>query len=178
MDVDIARAQAGDEAAMERVLASVTPAVQRFGMRMCRNDADADDVLQDTLLTIATRLPQYQGRSSFSSWVFAVVRSACARRRRGLSARPHEGDEMLANQPHDGASPEERAADRELGEALSRALDRLSSEQREIILLRDVDGLSAVEAADALGTSVDAVKSRLHRARASLEAALARWSKK
>jgi RNA polymerase sigma-70 factor (ECF subfamily) len=168
----VLRARAGDANALEGLLASIAPAVERFGRRMCKNPDDADDVLQDTLLSIATHLGEFEGRSSFSSWVFALTRSACARRRRGLKNQPHLSDD-LAPEPRDlAANPEERAADRELAGALGRALDALPEEYREVILLRDVEGLTAPDAATALGVSVDALKSRLHRARGALRAAL------
>ena len=172
LDPLVKRARAGDVKALEELLASVAPAVQRFGLRMCKNPPDADDVLQDTLLAIATHLGEFEGRSSLSSWVFALTRSACARRRRGLKNQAHVS-ESDAPEPRDPtASPEDRASDSELAGALNRALDGLSDEYREVILLRDVEGLTAPDAAAALGLSVDALKSRLHRARESLRTSL------
>jgi RNA polymerase sigma-70 factor (ECF subfamily) len=171
MDFVLERARSGDAAALEELLARIAPSIQRFGMRMCKNPHDADDVLQDTLLAIATHLPEFEGRSSLSSWVFALTRSACARRRRGLKNMPHASDEGI-ERLDEGPSPEERTADRELARALERALRTLSDEHREVILLRDVEGLTAPDVAEALGISVDAVKSRLHRAREALRAAL------
>ncbi len=168
VDPLIERARAGDAAALEELLQSVAPAVHRFGLRMCKSDSDADDVLQDTLLSIATHLPQYEGRSSLSSWVFALTRSACARRRRGQKNRPH-GDIDQLPQLHDAQpSPEQQASDQELAGALNTALSALSDEYREVLQLRDIEGLSATEAAAALAISVDALKSRLHRARTAL----------
>ncbi len=168
----VARAQKGDREALEAVLATVAPSIQRFGLRMCRNVHDADDVLQDTLINIAQHLADFEGRSSLTSWVFALTRSACARKRRGLKNRPPVSDERLAESPDHAPSPETRAADHELASALSSALDQLSDDYREVILLRDIEGLSAPETASSLGISVDAVKSRLHRAREALRAAL------
>lgn len=173
IDPRVERARQGDAAALEEVLASVAPAVRRFGMRMCRSPDDADDVLQDTLLAIATHLPEFEGRSSLSSWVFALVRSACARKRRGLKNRPPVADDAAHERSDEAPSPEESAAGRELGAALSRALEALPEDQREAVLLRDVEGLSAAEAAEAIGIGEAALKSRLHRARAALRASLA-----
>jgi RNA polymerase sigma-70 factor (ECF subfamily) len=168
MDSVVDRARAGDRAALEALLSSLAPSIHRFGMRMCKNAHDADDVLQDTLISVATHLGEFEGRSSLSSWVFALTRSACARRKRGLKNRPHLDEEHLSNEASSAPSPETSAADHELGAALTRALDALSPEHREVILLRDVEGLSASEAAGALEVSVDALKSRLHRAREAL----------
>lgn len=168
----IARAKAGDRQALETVLATVAPAIHRFGLRMCRSVHDADDVLQDTLLSVAQHLPQFEGRSSLSSWAFALARTACARRRRGLKNRPPVSDAEIPERADHAASPEARVADQELAQALTAALDGLSDDHREVILLRDVEDLTAPEAAVALGISVDALKSRLHRAREALRGAL------
>lgn len=173
MDSDlITRAKAGDRQALEAVLAEVAPAVHRFGLRMCRNVHDAEDVLQDTLLNVAKHLGEFEGRSSLSSWVFALTRSACARKRRGLKNQPAADDSCLAETQDSAPSPEARAADQELATALGNALDGLSDEHREVILLRDVEELSAPEAATVLGITVDALKSRLHRAREALRTSL------
>jgi RNA polymerase sigma-70 factor (ECF subfamily) len=168
----VARARSGDREALEGVLAAIAPSVHRFGLRMCKNVHDAEDVLQDTLINIANHLGEFEGRSSLSSWVFALTRSACTRKRRGLKNRPPVSDERIEETPDHAPNPEARAADQELASALSSALDGLSDDHREVILLRDIEGLSAPEAASALGVSVDALKSRLHRAREALRLAL------
>jgi RNA polymerase sigma-70 factor (ECF subfamily) len=172
MDELVARARRGERAALEAVLAAVAPAVHRFGLRMCKNVHDAEDVLQDTLLNIANHLGDFEGRSSLSSWVFALTRSACTRKRRGLKNQPTFGDERIADTPDVAPSPETHTADHELASALSAALNALPVDYREVILLRDVEGLSAPEAASSIGISVDALKSRLHRARDALRTAL------
>lgn len=166
------RARAGDRDAMERVLASVAPSIRRFAAGMCKNDADAEDVVQDALLTIATKLDSFEGRSAFATWAFTLARTACGRRRRGLKNRPAEGDDVLAAQPSDARGPEERAASMEIGGLVARALDGLPEDYRSVLLLRDGEGLTAPETAEVLDISVDAVKSRLHRARAALRDAL------
>jgi RNA polymerase sigma-70 factor (ECF subfamily) len=172
MDPLITRAKKGDRAALEQLLGTVAPSIQRFGMRMCKNGHDAEDVLQDTLLTILSHLGDFEGRSSFSSWVFVLTRSACNRRRRGLKNKPGLPIDDVVEPRAGGASPEQRASDAELRGFLVGALDGLPEEHREAILLRDVEGLSAAEAADALGLTVEALKSRLHRGRQALRGAL------
>jgi RNA polymerase sigma-70 factor (ECF subfamily) len=157
---------------MEGVLASVAPSIRRFAGRMCRNDADADDVLQDALLSIATHIDTFEGRSSLPSWAFTIARTACLRRRRGQKNAPAEGDEALHAHAVEGPGPEERASSLQTSEIVSRALARLPDDYREVLLLRDAEGLTAPEAAVILGVSIDALKSRLHRARAALRDAL------
>lgn len=173
MDAEVlARARAGDEAALAEVLATLAPSVHRFGLGMCRNEADAEDVVQDTLLAVAQRLSEFRGEASLSTWVFTLARTACARRRRGLAQRPHQTLEAAFDAASGEPSPEDRVTTREIAEIVSRALDELSDEAREVIVLRDIEGLSAKEAAEIVGVSVDALKSRLHRARRGLNDAL------
>ncbi len=171
----VADARRGDRAALEALLSAVAPAVHRFGLRMCRHDADADDVLQDTLIAITHGLDGFAGRASFTSWAFALARSACVRRRRGLKNQPPAPDPHPDARADEAPNPEACASDGELARVVVRALDTLAEEQREVLVLRDVEELSAREAAEALGVSEGALKSRLHRARAALRAALRPW---
>lgn len=168
----IARAQQGDRPSLERLLEQVAPSIERFSRRLCKGGSDHDDVVQDTLIGIATHLGEFEGRSRFSSWVFSLTRSACHRRRRGLKNQPPRGDDELEAREGEGLSPEAEAAQGEIERAVSRAIDALPEEQREVILLRDIEGLSTAEAAESLGLSQEALKSRLHRARAQLREAL------
>ncbi len=172
MDPLVERARTGDRAAVEALLAQVAPAVHRFGLRMCRNPTDADDVLQDTLLAVARHIGDFEGRSSLSSWVFTLTRTACARRRRGLKNQPPVSDDRVSETAADTPDPEALLEGHELASVLRRALDGLPEDYREVILLRDMEGLSAIEAAAVVGLSVDALKSRLHRARSALRLAL------
>jgi RNA polymerase sigma-70 factor, ECF subfamily len=168
----IDRARAGDRVALEQLLQQVAPLVHRFGMRMCRHRADADDVLQDTLLSVATHLTEFEGRSSLASWVFTLARTACARKRRGIKNQARGSDQDMDRLASADETPEQSAGDKQLRRALEGALGGLSDEHREVVLLRDMEGLSAAEVAASLGISVEAVKSRLHRARAALREAL------
>jgi RNA polymerase sigma-70 factor (ECF subfamily) len=109
---------------------------------MCRHDADAEDVLQEALLAIAQHLPQYEGRSSLSSWAFAVTRSACAHRRRGLKNQPAESLDSAVEIATNTDNPESDAARAEARASLERALAALDDDYREVLLLRDAEGLT------------------------------------
>ncbi len=170
-DTLIERARAGDANAMEALITEVTPSVERFARRLCPG-SDVDDVLQETLISLVSNLGRFEGRSALRSWVFAITRSACSRQHRGLKNRPHDGDDAVAEMADAAPDPEQRVADDELTRSLTAALDSLSPEHREVILLRDMEGLTAPEAAASIGLTVDALKSRLHRARAALRDAL------
>lgn len=171
MDPLVERARGGDRAAMEELLGRVAPLVHRFGVHMCRDRTDADDVLQDTLLAVATHLGDFEGRSSLSSWVFTLARTACSRRRRGLKNRPSLGEEAIPEHDDASPSPEDEVSRRQLADALNRAIGSLPDDQREVVFLRDVEGLTAPEAAEILGITVEALKSRLHRGRGALRQA-------
>jgi RNA polymerase sigma-70 factor (ECF subfamily) len=159
-----------DQALLERAK-SGDGAVRRFGQQLCRHEADAMDVMQDTLLAVASHLGDFEQRAALSSWVFALARSACNRRRRGLKNQPHLPDSTVADRADAGATPEEQLEAAQVGRAIGRALCSLPDAHREVIVLRDLLGLSAGETAKRLGITVPALKSRLHRARTALREA-------
>ena len=164
----ILRAQHGEPDALAQLIEQTLPAVYRFSLRLCRSEADAQDVTQDTLLSLSQNLAQYQGRGAFLGWVFMLTRSACSRHRRGQKNHPHQPITELEGLRSDGPDPELHTQSEETRGALQRAIDTLPAEQREVIWLRDVEGLSGEDAAQALGMSLEALKRRLHRARAEL----------
>lgn len=166
-----ARAARGDRVALDALLADVTPAVRRFTARMCRTPSEADDATQETLLALSQHLASFEGRSAFSTWLFTLARTACNRRQRAMKNSPPVDDSPDLREDL-GPGPEQLAERGELRQTLDLALRTLPSEHREAVLLRDVEGLSASEAAEVLGISVEALKSRLHRARVALRAAL------
>lgn len=171
--------RAGDDAALSTLLARHAPTVMRFAMKMCRNDADAEDVLQDTLLAAARGVRDLRGGAAVSTWLYTVARSYCIKKRRKSK---HAPDAIVPLDAPESAAiaatsdePDDAASQREIGAALDRALRALDDTAREVVVLRDVEGLSAAETAEVLGTSVDAVKSRLHRARSELRSQLAAY---
>ncbi len=173
----VQKARAGDPSALEALLTRHAPAVLRFGEKMCRNSEDAKDVLQDSLLAAARGVREFRGDASFTTWLFTIARSFCIKKRRASKYAPAETlsldhDASIARLASSAPLPDEAAADHELSNALSRAIDGLEDANREVLLLRDVEGLTAPEVASVLGISVDAVKSRLHRARLLVRAAL------
>ncbi len=166
------RAQHGEADALAQLIDATLPAVYRFARRLCRSEADAQDATQDTLLSLSQNLSQYQGRGAFLGWVFMLTRSACSRHRRGEKNRPHEPLAEHEGLRSDGPDPESQAQSDELRATLQHAIDSLPADQREVIWLRDVEGLSGEDAAQTLGLSLEALKSRLHRARAELRRAV------
>jgi RNA polymerase sigma-70 factor, ECF subfamily len=168
-------ARAGDTAAMDALLAHYQPRVYRFGMKMCRRPEDAADVLQDTLLAMARGLRDFRGASSVSTWLYTIARSYCIKKRRRSRFAPErelsldaEAREEVRGLAHPGRGPDEALETRRLQEALARSIASLEPKYRDVLVLRDVEGLPAGEVAQVMGLSVQAVKSRLHRARASV----------
>jgi RNA polymerase sigma-70 factor (ECF subfamily) len=160
-------ARAGDREAIEALLATHRAAVFRYGRRVCPTMADAEDAVQDALWSAAQALRAFRGAATtILSWLFTIVRRHCYRvlRRVGTEAAATASVPGAPAQP----SPEENLAARHQCAAIATALAALEPLHREVILLRDIEGLTAPEAAARLGVSIDAVKSRLHRARARL----------
>jgi RNA polymerase sigma-70 factor, ECF subfamily len=171
-------AQEGDGGALESLLIRYQPRVYRFGVKMCRDPEDAQDVLQETLFAAARTLHSFRGASSLSTWLYTIARSFCIKkRRRGVHAPEVVSADAEASQVGAAADqtpdPERTLADREVAAALDAAIAALEPEYREVLLLRDVEGLSASEVAEVTGLSVMAVKSRLHRARVQVRGRLA-----
>ncbi len=170
------RVREGDDQAIAALVERYAPRVLRFGLKLCKDEEDAREVLQQTLLTAARGLRAFRGESRLATWLFTIARRFCVKQRmRGQGAvqtQPLEGAALeLAAPTHE--RPDQRLAARELDKALEQAIRGLDPSQREVLVLRDVEGLSAAEVAQVLGLSVEAVKSRLHRARKTLRERLA-----
>jgi RNA polymerase sigma-70 factor (ECF subfamily) len=163
----------GDRSAVEELLSRHEASIYRFGLRMCGNEEAAREVLQETLLAAFRNLPTFRGDAAISTWLYQIARSFCIKERRGEHpTEPLEGKagERLAEP---SPPPDARAHAREIGAALAAAIGALPADYREALVLRDVEGLSAEEAATIVGVEVGALKSRLHRARAQLRTELA-----
>lgn len=174
------RARSGDRGALEGLLERHQAQVYRFSMKMCRDPEDAKDVLQDTLLAMARGVRDFRGASSISTWLYSIARSYCIKKRR-TSKYSIEGPQSLETDAAEAAvrvvDPSKSAVDalagKEVERALEQAISGLDPASREVLVLRDVEGLTAREVSEVLGISVQAVKSRLHRARLSVRARVA-----
>jgi len=173
-------ARAGDMQALEELLQALQPQIYRFGMKMCRQSEDAEDVVQDTMLTLARSFRDFRGASSISTWLYTITRSFCIKKRRKSKFAPkvEESLEELHSKTANAVQssepgPEAQAESKETWEHVQTAIRALDPGYREVLMLRDVEGLKAREVAEVVGISVPAVKSRLHRARAELRDHLA-----
>jgi RNA polymerase sigma-70 factor (ECF subfamily) len=146
--------------------------MRRYNQRLYRaaraitgDDGEAADVVQDVFVRAYARLEQFAGRASFGTWITQIaIHEALARlRRRGRLVALD--DDTMPTLVSPVPSPEQCAANRELGTALEAAIDALPAVYRSVVMLRDVEGLSTAETAACLEIGEQTVKTRLHRAR-------------
>lgn len=167
------KARSGDASALNELLERHERSVYRFGLRMCGDEDSAREVLQETLLAAFRNLKGYRGEAALSTWLYQIARSFCMRQRAGQ--RQHESAESPAAKavPADASGADDRAHARQMAGLIQAAMLSLPPDAREVLVLRDVEGLSAEEAATVMEVSVPALKSRLHRARNALSQQLA-----
>src|SRR5712691_2182538 len=185
----VERLRGGDSAALEVLMSEYAPRVYRLAFGITRNQGDAEEVVQDVFLTVATKCGTFEGRSALGSWIYRVTTNAALNKRRGkryeveTSLEEHlptfmedghrEGDRsfLLADWSQ---SPERELLSGEAQRTLERALDALPEGYRAVLVLRDVEELTNEQVAELLGEAVGCVKSRLHRARMALREQLTR----
>jgi RNA polymerase sigma-70 factor, ECF subfamily len=172
----------GDEAAFARFMRAHEERVFRIAMRWLGSVEEARDLTQDVFLTLSRKLSQFEGNARLSTWVYRVAVNHAKNRLRYLSRRRARAHDSLDARPvelSDGRlsaalpGPHEVLAARQLAETLGRALETLSPSHRQIVVWRDVEGLTYEQMSARLGLPVGTVKSRLHRGRAQLRCALA-----
>jgi len=150
--------------------------IYRFAQRLCGQVEDAQDLVQDTFLNAYRGLEGFRGDAQVSTWLYRIAARACLRlrrKRKGEPARELSLDEFIPTSegefrlqvPTDGLSPEEALENKELKRALHQAIQKLPNKYRVVLVLRDMEGLTAKEVGTIMGLNERAVKSRLHRAR-------------
>lgn len=180
----VAGLRRGDADAVEALIDCYGGLIHRVAGRMLRDPRDAEEIAQDVLLTVVQKIGAFRGEAAFSSWIYRITANAAYSRLRARRERAEVSLEPLFPvfdaegshaQPVDDWSSrlDDPAIAGETKAALSRAIARLPEDYRMVVVLRDVEGLSSEEVADALGLTVAAVKSRLHRARLFLRRQLA-----
>jgi len=177
----IERGLDGDARALDALFARNNRALYQTALRVLGNPEDAEEALQEGLLSAYRNLPRFERRSQFSTWLTRIVINAALMRRRSKRARPavslddfvSEGELPLADRfADDGPNPEQLYAGTELGNRMNKKLAEISPLLRTAFWLREIEGLSAEEAAHVLGVSRNTLKARLWRARQELAARL------
>jgi RNA polymerase sigma-70 factor (ECF subfamily) len=180
----LARLKAGDQSAYAKLVEDNASAIYRLALRMMGNEADAEDVLQETFLSAFKSIDRFEGRSSLSTWLYRIASNAALMRLRRNEPEqvsvdePVERDdgEMMPRQFFDFCClPEDDLLREEAREQMKQAIDDLPPTLRSVFVLRDIEGLSTAETAEALDLSESAVKSRLMRARLKLRDELSRY---
>jgi RNA polymerase sigma-70 factor (ECF subfamily) len=183
----VAQARLGDARAFNELLRRYEGKIFRLALHITQNREDAEDVLQETFLKAYEHLDQFQGQSKFYTWIVRIaVNQALMKLRKRKSDRSVSLDDTIDTGEDTVAreiaawdeNPEERYSREEMNRILGSAIDGLTPIYRTVFVLRDVDGLSTEETAEALDLSVPAVKSRLLRARLQLRDKLTRYFKR
>lgn len=173
----LARLQAGDQAAYAELVDENAGRIYRVALRMLGNEADAEDVLQETFLSAFKSIDSFKGQSALSTWLYRIATNAALMRlRRKEPAQvsvdePLERDdgELIPRQFFDFCClPEDDLLVDEARDEMLRAVEGLPNTLKSVFVLRDIEGLSTEETAQALDLSISAVKSRLMRARLKL----------
>ena len=183
----VSRARQGDAAAFSTLIERYEGKIFRLAMNITQNREDAEDVLQEAFLKAYEHLNQFQGNSKFYTWVVRIaVNQALMKLRKRRSDKAVSLDEQIDTGEDTvvreiaawDPDPEEQFSRKELDGILSGVIDELAPIYRTVFTLRDVDGLSTEETAEALDLTVPAVKSRLLRARLQLRDKLTRFFKR
>ncbi|MFD3700860.1 RNA polymerase sigma factor [Streptomyces sp. NPDC058646] len=167
----IKAAQDGDVTSLTTVVMESQPHVRKFALSLCASPQDAEDAAQEALIILYRKIGTLRATGALASWMFRIVRNECLRQVRLLVPRSDgapAGPEAYA-QP----SAEDAVLHRLEVERVAAAVGALPRDQRQVLIMRDLQGLPGGTVARALGLSNAAMKTRLHRARAALRQSLA-----
>jgi len=174
----IKRAQSSDAAALEALLKLYEKRVYNIAYRYMNNEADAYDMAQEALIKVYRGIRSFKGQSAFSSWVYRLTVNTCLDGLRKRRKVPLSLDHVLEIGASLEAgvvdSPEQCALSMENAEDIQRAINSLSDDHRQVVILRDINGLTYEEIAYSLDISIGTVKSRLNRGRQRLREMLIR----
>jgi RNA polymerase sigma-70 factor (ECF subfamily) len=178
----VARLRRGDDDAFDEMSRRFAPRMLAVARRMLRSDEDARDAVQEAFVSAFKSLDRFEGHAKLSTWLHRIVVNAALMRLRTKKRKPEESiDDLLPTFDDTGhfttdVAPADLPSDalerRELRATVRRCIDLLPESYRAVVLLRDIEELSAEETAEALGMTTSAVKSRLHRARQALHTLL------
>jgi RNA polymerase sigma-70 factor, ECF subfamily len=179
----LAGLRAGDDDAFARFVRAYIGPMRAVARRILSNDEDADDAVQEAFLSAFKAIGNFAGQSRLSTWLHRIVVNAALMKHRSLRRAPERSiDDLLPQFLADGhhsrpdvswlRSPEEVVASGELRAVVRQSIDRLPETYRTVLILRDIEELPTEETARLLGININAVKTRLHRARLALRALL------
>jgi RNA polymerase sigma-70 factor (ECF subfamily) len=176
----VRRVREGDTALYEILMRRYNQRIYRIARTILRNDADAEDVMQEAYVRAYQHLGDFAGEAKFSTWLtkIAIYEALSRLRRQARTGAPKSISDVdlhiMNTATTDERDPERQAYDRELRSVLEHAIEALPESYRSVFVLRVVEGLDVNETATALEIGVEAVKTRLHRGRALLRKQLQR----
>jgi RNA polymerase sigma-70 factor (ECF subfamily) len=183
-DALLNKLQAGDPLAFAQFVEENQGQVYNLALRMLNDPQEAEDVLQETFLNAYKALPEFQGRSSLSTWLYRIASNASLMRLRKKRPDTVSVDEPLTLDAGDSVPrqlvdwsnlPEDELLSSEARHVMDEAVSDLPEPLRIVFVLRDLQGLSTAETGEVLGLSDGAVKTRLHRARLKLREKLSSY---
>ncbi len=181
----VQRVKAGDQQAFEALYRRYVSMVYRQAIKLVGNEAEAEEVVQEVFLTLYEKAKTFRGDSALSTWLYRLtVNTTLMKLRRRKRTKEVAFDDYLPQYQDDGhhlvrpvvdwsPDPEGRLLRAEVHRTLQQALDQLPPVEKAVVVMSDLDGVANREIGKALGLSVPAVKSRLHRARLFLRGQLA-----
>ncbi|MFE5485778.1 RNA polymerase sigma factor [Streptomyces sp. NPDC056527] len=167
----IKAAQNGDVTSLITVVMESQPHVRKFAGSLCASPQDAEDATQEALIILYRKIGTLRATGALASWMFRIVRNECLRQVRLLVSRSDEASHEAEASAEPSA--EEAVLRRLEAERIAVAVGALPRDQRQVLIMRDIQGLPGGTVAHSLGLSNAAMKSRLHRARAALRDSLA-----
>jgi RNA polymerase sigma-70 factor (ECF subfamily) len=173
----VVRAQTGSTEAFETLVTRYRGRIYAMTMNMTGNDADAWDLSQEVFIKAWRKLPEFEGRSQFFTWLYRITNNTAIDWIRKKKIQGAEFNDELGNVPAAGAptaprstpAPDRAMVNQEIGGRIREALAQLSPDHRSVILLKEIDGLSYQEIADTVGCAIGTVMSRLFNARKRLQ---------
>jgi RNA polymerase sigma-70 factor, ECF subfamily len=176
----VERVQRGDKVAFEMLVVKYQRRVERLIGRMVRDVDLVQDIAQETFIRAYRAMPQFRGESAFYTWLYRIAVNTAKRMLLELKRDPlvfasalqsgEDGDETssVESELTDGETPEGLLASKEIAEAVNSAIDALSEDLRQAVVLREIEGLSYEEIADVMNCPIGTVRSRIFRARESI----------
>jgi RNA polymerase sigma-70 factor (ECF subfamily) len=172
----IERLRAGEARAFEELVTTYQHRIFGVAVRMLGSAAEAEEVAQEVFLRVHRSVAGFRGQARLSTWLYAITSRLCLNRLTSAERRHGRlGQEALERVASEGADAAARVERTELEAALQDAIAALPEDRRIVVVLRDVEGLSYEEIAEALDLEPGTVRSRLHRARTDLKAKLERF---
>ncbi len=184
-DVDAAlvqRVQRGDQRAFEMLVVKYQRRIERLIARMVRDTNLVEDIAQETFIRAYRALPNFRGESAFYTWLYRIAVNTAKKALIGLQRDPVITESALAsldddeeggasrveNELSDGETPESVMASRQVAETVNAAIESLSDDLRQAIVLREIEGLSYDDIAELMGCPIGTVRSRIFRAREAI----------